>query len=290
MFRGFKRIAVERPDVTIDCVIGGSGPPLLLLHGFPQTKALWGQIAEVLAPSFSVVCMDLRGYGDSSKPPSTADGSNYSFRAMAEDANGVMSALGFRTFAVAGHDRGGRVGHRLALDHPGSVSRLAVLDIVPTHAMLMDTNHRIAATYWHWYFLAQPSPFPETLIAADPDLFFETCLLGWGKAKLTDFAPAQLAEYRRCWRSPATIHSMCSDYRAALTIDLAHDKIDIETPIACPTLALWGASGVMAQLFDMEGEWRKRASTLDVATLPGGHFFVDQYPEETAACLKGFFS
>jgi haloacetate dehalogenase len=290
MFKGFKRIAVTLPDVTIDCVIGGSGAPLLLLHGFPQTKALWGRIAEILAAHFSVVCMDLRGYGDSSKPKCEPDSGNYSFRAMAGDAAAVMMSLGFETFAVCGHDRGGRVGHRLALDHPAKVSRLAVLDIVPTYAMLMDTDHRLATSYWHWYFLAQPTPFPETLIAANPDYFFETCLLGWGKSNLSDFPPDHLAEYRRCWRDPATIHGMCGDYRAAIAVDLAHDSLDIAQKLQCPTLALWGADGAMAKLFDMEAEWRKRATMLTVASLPGGHFFIDQRPSETATELIKFFS
>ncbi len=290
MFHGFKRIAVQLPEVTIDCVIGGAGPPLLLLHGFPQTKALWGRVGELLAPSFSVVCMDLRGYGDSSKPRCLPDCSNYSFRAMAEDAKAVMASLGFENFAIAGHDRGGRVAHRLALDHRASVTRLAVLDIVPTYAMLMDTNHQVAGAYWHWYFLAQPSPFPETLIGSHADLFFETCLLGWGKASLADFPAEHLAEYRRCWRDPFSIHGMCSDYRAAIAVDLAHDQADIGVKIQCPTLAFWGAIGVMAKLFDMEAEWRKRAASLEVASLPGGHFFVDQFAEETAARLLKFFT
>ncbi len=290
MFLGFKRIAVKTRDVTIDCLIGGSGPGLLLLHGFPQTKALWGHIAPLLAEHYSVVCMDLRGYGDSSKPACAPDTSNYAFRAMGEDALAVMASLGFESFYVVGHDRGGRVGHRLALDHPKAVTKLAVLDIVPTYAMLMDTNRHVAGAYWHWYYLSQPAPFPEHFIGLDPDRFFETSLLGWGKARLEDFDAAQMADYRRCWRDPATIHGMCSDYRAAATIDLAHDAADISTKVACPVLAFWGTGGVMHKLFDMEAEWRKRCSNLQVATLPGGHFFVDQFPRETAAQITSFLA
>ncbi len=290
MFTGFKRIAVKLPDVTIDCLIGGGGPGLLMLHGFPQTKALWAAVAPLMAQNFSVVCMDLRGYGDSSKPVCSEDCSNYSFRTMASDGLATMASLGFDTFHVVGHDRGGRVGHRLALDHPDRVTKLAVLDIVPTYAMLMNTNRHIAGTYWHWYYLSQPAPFPEHFIGLDPDRFFETCLLGWGKARLEDFDQAQLAEYRRCWRDPAAIHGMCSDYRAAATIDLAHDTADIGVKLDCPVLAFWGTGGVMHKLFDMEAEWRRRCSQLEVATLPGGHFFVDQYPREAAAQIKTFLT
>lgn len=288
MFQNFKRIAVATRDVTIDCVIGGSGPGLLLLHGFPQSKAMWAQVAPTLAQDFSVVCMDLRGYGDSSKPECAPDHANYSFRTMALDGVDVMASLGFENFHVVGHDRGGRVGHRMALDHPSRVNRLAVLDIVPTHAMFMNTNRHVAGAYWHWYFLSQPSPFPEHFIGLDPDTFFETCLLGWGKTRLEDFDLEQLGEYRRCWRDKAAIHGMCADYRAAATIDLDHDTTDIAIKLECPVLAFWGTGGVMHKLFDMEAEWRRRCNRLDIATLPGGHFFADQFPRQTAERLQMF--
>ena len=290
LFEGFKRIAVKTRDVTIDCVIGGQGPGLLMMHGFPQTKALWGRVAPLLADSYSVVCIDLRGYGDSSKPVPAPGNSTYAFRTMAEDGLAVMASLGFETFHVVGHDRGGRVGHRMALDHPRAVSKLAVLDIVPTYAMFMDTNRHVAGTYWHWYYLAQPAPFPEHFIGLDPDRFFETCLLGWGQAKLDDFDAAQLADYRRCWRERDAIRGMCADYRAAATIGLEHDAADIASKVTCPVLAFWGTGGVMHKLFDMEAEWRKRCANLECATLPGGHFFVDQFPRETAAQLKSFLA
>ena len=290
MFSGFKRIAVTTRDVTIDCLIGGSGPGLLLLHGFPQTKAMWAQIAPLLAQNYSVVCMDLRGYGDSSKPACAPDCANYSFRAMAEDGVAVMASLGFETFHAVGHDRGARAGHRMALDHAQRVTKLAVLDIVPTYAMFMATNRHVAGAYWHWYYLSQPAPFPEHFIGLDADRFFETCLLGWGKSKLEDFDASQLADYRRCWRAPAAIHGMCADYRAAATIDLAHDQADITVKVACPVLAFWGTGGLMHKLFDMEAEWRKRCDSLEVATLPGGHFFPDHMPRETAARLGDFLA
>jgi haloacetate dehalogenase len=288
MFRGFEEGEFDTGEVRIRYVAGGSGPPLLMLHGFPQTKAMWGKVAPILARGFQVVASDLRGYGDSSKPACLPDNSNYAFRALADDQLALMRSLGHTRFHVIGHDRGGRTGHRLALDHPTAVSSLTVLDIVPTYAMLMDTNRHVARAYWHWYFLAQPAPFPERLIGHDPDYFFQTCLVSWGNARLEDFDPAMLSEYQRCWRQQETIHGMTSDYRAALTIDLSHDSADISQKITCPTLAFWGSRGVMHSLFDMKGEWAKRCHDLETATLPGGHFFVDQFPAETAERLVSF--
>jgi haloacetate dehalogenase len=269
-------------------VTAGQGPPLLLLHGFPQSLAMWARVAPMLTADFTVVCADLRGYGDSSKPKCAPDRSNYSFRAMASDQVGLMRALGFDRFHVVGHDRGGRTAHRLALDHPDSALSLAVLDIVPTHAMFMETNRHVAGAYWHWYFLSQPEPFPERLISSDPDFFYETCLVGWGATKLADFDADMVAEYRHCWRSPEMIHGSCSDYRAAASIDLEHDTVDIDKKVACRTLAFWGANGVMHKLFDIGAAWRKRCTNLATATLPGGHFFIDQFPAETGQVLATF--
>lgn len=289
MFEGFERRQIEAGEVSINAVIGGSGPPLLLLHGYPQTHAMWAVIAPLLARDFTVVATDLRGYGDSGKPRCAPGNANYSFRAMAQDQVNVMRALGHPRFHVAGHDRGGRTAHRMALDFPEAVSSLAVIDIVPTYAMFMDTNRHIAGGYWHWYFLSQPEPFPEHMISLDPDFFYETCLVGWGKTKIEDFNAFQIAEYRRCWRDPAMIHGSCSDYRAAATIDLVHDGADIGTKVQAPALVLWGEDGLMAKLFDMEAQWRKRLAHMSTATLPGGHFFPDQLPRETAELLGGFF-
>ncbi len=289
MFDEFERRQIEAGEVSINVVTGGSGPPLLLLHGYPQTLAMWAVIAPLLARDFTVVATDLRGYGDSGKPRCAPGNANYSFRAMAQDQVNVMRALGHHRFHVAGHDRGGRTAHRMALDYPQVVSSLAVIDIVPTYAMFMDTNRHIAGGYWHWYFLSQPEPFPEHMISLDPDFFYETCLVGWGKTKIEDFDAAQIAEYRRCWRDPAMIHGSCSDYRAAATIDLVHDGADIDTKVRAPALVLWGGDGLMAKLFDMEAEWRKRLANMRTAMLPGGHFFPDQLPGETAELLGGFF-
>ena len=290
MFEGFDKRTFEVNGVTISGVVGGSGPPLLLLHGYPQCHALWAQIAPLLAKRFTVVATDLRGYGDSSKPKCAPGNATYSFREMARDQLEVMHALGFERFHVVGHDRGGRTGHRMALDAPERVLSLTVLDIVPTYAMFMDTNRHVAGSYWHWYFLSQPEPFPEHMIGLDPDFFYETCLVGWGKTTLADFDAAQLAEYRRCWRDQGMIHGSCSDYRAAATIDLEHDAGDLSKKVSCPTLVLWGAHGVMGKLFDMKAEWAKRLSNMTPATLPGGHFFPDQSPSETAARLLQFLS
>ncbi|MGM9514776.1 alpha/beta fold hydrolase [Roseateles sp. DB2] len=287
-FVGFKSSRAALGEIEIAYCIGGSGPPLLLLHGFPQNKSMWARIAPQLARHYTVVAADLRGYGDSSKPRDQADHSNYSFRAFAEDQLGLMRSLGFERFHLVGHDRGGRTAHRMALDHPEAVRSLTVMDIVPTLAMFMDTNRQVAATYWHWYFLQQPEPFPERLIGQDPDYFYETCLLGWGKTRLDDFDPAMLADYRRCWHDPAMIHGSCSDYRAAATVDLALDQADAERRVECPTLVFHGTAGVMTALFDIPAEWRKRCRTVQTASLPGGHFFADQFPDETAAELLRF--
>jgi haloacetate dehalogenase len=203
-------------------------------------------------------------------------------------SDGLMKALGFDRFHVVGHDRGGRTAHRMALDHPDVVLSLAVLDIVPTYAMFMETNRHVAGAYWHWYFLSQPEPFPERLIASDPDFFYETCLVGWGATKLADFDAELVAEYRRCWREPGMIHGSCSDYRAAASIDLEHDAADIDKKVTCPTLAFWGGNGVMHKLFDIGAAWRKRCQHVATESLPGGHFFIDQFPAETAQILAKF--
>ncbi len=220
MFDNFERRVIPVEGTDIACVVGGSGPPLLMLHGFPQNRAMWARVAPELAHDFTVVCADLRGYGDSAKPHCLPDCSNYAFRTFAADQVGLMKRLGFERFHVVGHDRGGRTAHRMALDHPLAVETLTVMDIVPTYAMFMDTNRKVAGAYWHWYFLSQPEPFPERLIGNDPDFFYETCLVGWGATKLSDFDAEMLAAYRKAWADPAMIHGSCSDYRAAASIDL----------------------------------------------------------------------
>jgi haloacetate dehalogenase len=287
LFLDFERRTVNVRGVGIHCRIGGSGPPVLLLHGYPQTLAMWAFVAPLLAADRTVVCADLRGYGDSGKPVA-ADPATYSFRMMAADQVELMRALGFTSFDVIGHDRGARTAHRMALDQPGVVSRLAVLDIAPTLDMFHQVDRTTAAAYWHWYFLSLASPFPERLIGADPDYFFETCFETWGATRLAELDADQVAEYRRCWRDPDMIRASCEDYRAALLVDLVHDEADEHVRVSCPTLALWGADGKMARIFDLEQLWQRRCTDLRCADIPGGHFFVDQQPERTAQVLREF--
>lgn len=287
---GFQSRIVSVAGVDIACEIGGSGPPVLMLHGFPQNRFLWAKVAPMLANRFTVVCADLRGYGDSAKPNGEPGHANYAFRALASDQLGLMHQLGFERFHLVGHDRGGRTGYRMALDHPDALLSLTLMDIVPTAVMLLETSRKVAHAYWHWYFLSQPSPFPERLIAADPDYFYETSLVGWGASRIEDFDPQQLAEYRRAWRDPAMIHGSCNDYRAATTVDLAHDQADAGRMVGCPTLIASGANGVMAGLFDIPAEWRKLCSNVTDVAVPGGHFFIDQHPQETATVLLDFLT
>jgi haloacetate dehalogenase len=261
----------------------------LLLHGYPQTLSEWAKLAPLLAEKHTVVCADLRGYGDSSKPVGATDHSNYSFRAMAADQVSLMRALGHERFHVVGHDRGGRVSHRMALDWPDHVRSLSVLDLVPTHALYNQTNRKLAATYWQWYFLPLPTPFPERLIGADPDYYFENCLVSVGGKGLDSFDADMLAEYRRCWRDPAMIHASCCDYRAGASVDLSHDEVDLHVKLDCPVFALWGADGLMCKLMDIEAAWRARCANLRVDQVPGGHWFPEHAAAQTAAKLIEFF-
>jgi haloacetate dehalogenase len=285
VIEGFSDGIAQVNGVDIAYSWGGAGAPVLLLHGFPQTRALWAQVAPVLAKSRRVICADLRGYGASSKPANVAA---YSFREMGRDMVALMAALGHDRFDLVGHDRGGRCAHRMALDAPGRVKSLTVMDIVPTHLLLDELRWPVAKGYYHWFFLAQPEPFPERLIGADPDYFFESCLLGWGAARLGDFDPVQLAAYRAAWRDPETIRGMCNDYRAALEVDFALDAADLVRRVSCPTLVMWGADGAMARAYDVPGTWGRRCSDITARALPGGHFFIDTSPAETAAALSDF--
>ncbi|WP_299731143.1 alpha/beta hydrolase [uncultured Tateyamaria sp.] len=275
------------PDgITIAYEKSGTGPPVLLLHGFPQTRAMWHAIAPVLARDFTVITADLRGYGDSTKPARMED---MSFRAMAADQVALMQALGFEQFHLVGHDRGGRTAHRLALDHADSVLSLTLMDIVPTHLLLDDLSQQVARAYYHWFFLAQPEPIPETLIGYDPDTYFETCLAGWG-GRMDGFAEPALNAYRKAWREPDCIRSMCNDYRAAIDVDFALDAQDLERQVDVPTLVLYGADGVMGQAYDVPDTWANRLSNMQSVALPGGHFFPDTHPQETSAALLSFLT
>jgi haloacetate dehalogenase len=288
MFEGFTRSTVETSRAAIHLERGGSGPPLLLLHGYPQTHVMWHRIAPRLAEDFTVVATDLRGYGDSSKPPGGDDHSGYSKRAMAQDQVEVMSSLGFEQFFLAGHDRGARVAHRLALDHPSRVRKLAVLDIVPTLAMFHHVNQYLATVFFHWFLLIQPDDFPERLIGADPELYLRSRFLGRGVTSSAISADA-VAEYVRCFKNPATIHATCEDYRAAASIDLRHDEADLAKKVTCPLLALWGGRGRLPPAFDVLATWRERATDIRGRALDCGHYLPEESPEETLRELSGFF-
>jgi haloacetate dehalogenase len=287
LMQGFESGTADVNGQAIFYRTAGHGPPVLLLHGFPQTHVMWHAIAPMLAGQFTVVAADLRGYGQSSKPEGTE---NYTFRHMAADQIALMQALGHERFHLAGHDRGGRVAHRLALDAPDQVLSLALMDIVPTHLLLNDLTKEVAAAYYHWFFLPQPYPFPESMIAHDPDAYFESCLLGWGAAQLDDFAPEALAAYRDAWRDKDTIRGMCADYRAALHYDFDLDAADLSRRVTAPALVLYGAQGAMAKAYDVPATWADRLTNMQHQGVPGGHFFVDQHPQDTLDALLPFLT
>jgi len=289
LFPGFERMTLEASGASIKLVRGGSGPAVLLLHGYPQTHCIWHRVAPQLAKKYTVVATDLRGYGDSSKPAGLPDHGNYAKRAMALDQVEVMQALGYGEFHLVGHDRGGRVAHRLALDHPQRVKKLAVLDISPTKTMFEHTDQAFAKAYFHWFFLIQPAPFPETLIGADPAYFIQY-QMGRRHGGLKVFHPEAMAEYLRCFCDPAAIHASCEDYRAAQTIDLAHDAADGSRKIECPVLALWGKHGVIAQQFDCLADWRAVARDVQGCALDCGHYLPEEQPEEVARQLENFLA
>jgi haloacetate dehalogenase len=274
-------------DAQIAYAKGGQGAPVLLLHGFPQTRAMWTPVARDLVKHFTVITADLRGYGASFKPEGTE---NYSFRQMAGDQLALMRHLGFETFHLVGHDRGGRTAHRLALDAPEAVQSLTVMDIVPTHLLLDDLHFKVAKAYYHWFFLAQPYPFPETMIGHDPDAYYQSCLVGWGAGKLSDFDADLLEAYRAAWRDPDTIRGMCADYRAALEIDFDLDAKDLGRKLTCPSLVMYGADGAMDKAYDVGATWADRLSDMKVQPMKGGHFFVDEHPQQTTDALLSFLT
>jgi haloacetate dehalogenase len=287
-FPGFEAFRIETEAATINGVRGGRGPPLLLLHGYPQTHAEWHRVAPALAERFTVVATDLRGYGDSSQPADGLNHEGYSKRSMALDQVAVMRRLGFSRFAVVGHDRGGRVGHRMALDHPQAVSRLAVLDIVPTHRLYSSVTKQFASVYYHWFFLIQPAPLPETLIENSADFYLRN-------ANFRGLIPGVIGEdlyqeYLRCYRNPAALHAMCEDYRAGASIDLEHDRADLGAKVECPLLAIWGSTGAMDPLYDVLATWRERASDVRGKSIPGGHWLPEELPDALTAELIPFFS
>jgi len=283
MFEGFTLTTIKAGEIEIRLRHGGSGPPLLLLHGHPETHVMWHKIAPRLARDFTVIAPDLRGYGGSGKPATTADHEPYSKRAMARDQIALMRHFGFERFAVAGHDRGGRVTYRLALDHPEAVEKLAVLDIVPTGEMYRRADMAFGLGYWHWFFLAQPAPLPERMIGADPEAYYF-------HGVRERFAPEALADYLSFVHDPQVIHAMCEDYRAGATYDFKLDEAERgKRRIAAPLLALWGAKGMMPKWYDVVAVWRDWAESVQGLEIDCGHYLPEEAPEETYAALKAFF-
>jgi haloacetate dehalogenase len=287
-----KRVVLPSEDgpIEIACQIGGSGPPLLLLHGFPQTKAIWHKVAPSLAKYFTVVASDLRGYGESSKPHGKNDHSTYSKRAMAADQHALMKSLGYDQFFLLGHDRGGRVSHRLAVDFPDSVLRLMVLDISPTLGMYEQTSMEFAKGYWHWFFLIQPEPIPETLIGANPEFWLKNHM---GRHAGTGiFSPDRWNEYLAGASNPLSMHAMCEDYRAAATIDLVHDRADREAKkrIEMPLMVLWGEHGLVNKCFKPLEDWQKVAKNVSGKTVPCGHYIPEEMPELVIDEARSFFA
>lgn len=288
MFEGFTQRQIDSSGARINLRMGGSGPPLLLLHGNPLTHVMWHKIAPRLAEEFTVVAADLRGYGDSSKPPGGEDHSGYSFRAMADDQVEVMEKLGFDRFFVAGHDRGGRVAHRMALDHPRRVAKVAFLDIVPTHHMLDNIKRQWAVDSYHWFFMAQPYDYPEAMIEAYGFERYIRRKLDKKGVGMSAFTPEALAEYIRCC-TRENIHAVCEDYRAAFGIDLGHDEADLARRIEMPMLVLWGEKSHVNRSYRPMEAWRERATDWHGRMLACGHYPAEQAPDETSAELRAFF-
>jgi haloacetate dehalogenase len=290
MLQDFQVHPVERAGVWLHTRVGGSGPPLLLLHGHPQTQVMWHRVAPQLAQRFTVVLMDLRGYGDSGRPAATPDHASYSKREMALDALAVMTHHGFTQFQVLAHDRGARIAHRLAADHPQAVQRLMLLDIAPTLAMYTHTTEAFARAYWHWFCLIQPPPLPEAMIEADPAQYVRS-VMGKRFAGLAAFEPAALAEYERCAGLPGTATGICEDYRASATIDLQHDRDDVAAArrLMQPLRVLWGEHGVVAKCFDVMALWRERAADVSGCALPCGHYIAEEAPQRLTEEAMNFF-
>ena len=289
MFDHFQKHILALKDVSINYVIGGNGPPLLLVHGYPQTHVIWHKIVSALAQRFTVIASDLRGYGDSSKPPTTETHEPYSKRNMAIDQVLLMKHLGFDRFYVAGHDRGGRVAHRMALDHPHAVKKMVVMDIAPTYTMYTTTDMEFAKAYYHWFFLIQPYDLPERMIGSDPLYFLSRKFGQWGRDG-SAFTKEAFSEYLRCL-TPETIHASCEDYRASASIDIEHDQVDIDkgNKIACPLLCLWGEKGFVGGKYDVVAEWKKWGDHVEGYGLPCGHYLPEEAPNETLEALLNFF-
>ncbi|MBT9489992.1 MAG: alpha/beta hydrolase [Rubrivivax sp.] len=290
LFPGFESHRIHTaPGVHLPVRVGGEGPPLLLLHGHPQTHAIWHRVAPLLAPHFRLVLPDLRGYGDADKPAGEADHGNYSKRVMAQDLVTLMRSLGHEQFRILAHDRGARVAHRLAADHPACVQRMTLLDIAPTLAMYRQTTETFARAYWHWFFLIQPAPMPERLIDASPRGYLQATM-GVRSEGLALFDPRALAEYERCLSQPGAAHALCEDYRAAAGIDLQHDQADRDAGrrLALPLQVLWGQMGVVQRCFQPLHEWRQVADDVQGGALPCGHYIPEEAPDALLAAALPF--
>jgi haloacetate dehalogenase len=285
-FSGFKPIRIATSGAEINGVMGGSGPPLLLLHGWPQSHVEWHRVAPMLAAHFTVIATDLRGYGDSSIPAEGSSHEGYTKREMARDQIEVMRSLGFDRFAVVGHDRGARVGQRMTLDYPGAVKKLALIDVVPTYTLYTHLTKEFATVYYHWFLLIQPPPLPETILGNSAEFFLRT----WAFSGLIPevITAEAFAHYLRCFTNPAKLHAMCEDYRAGATIDLEHEKNDLEKKMQCPVLVLWGAKGAMGLLYDVLAEWQAMALDVRGKAFDGGHWLPEQFPEDVSAELISF--
>ena len=287
MFEGFEQQVLEVNGTTINLVKGGSGPPVLMLHGYPQTHAMWNKIAPRLAEDFTVVCPDLRGYGDSGKVEGDPEHLNYSKRTMAQDQVDVMKRLGFDKFFLVGHDRGGRVSHLLTKDHPDSVLKLTTLDIIPTRKMFQIVDKEFATNTYHWFFLIQPFDFPERVIGAAPEFYASR---GFERVKDADmvFTPEALADYLRCFKNPGTIHAVCEDYRAGASIDLVHDDADFDQKVNCPMLALWSSTGYVGRTQDPLKIWADYATNVRGHSLPAAITWRKKCPTRRTTPLKSF--
>jgi haloacetate dehalogenase len=290
MFEGFQPVRVDTGEAVISAVHGGTGPPVLLLHGFPESSAMWAGIAPALAATHTVVAADLRGYGESSRPESGPDHAGYSFRAMAADQVALMATLGHERFAVIGHDRGARVTHRMALDHPDRVTRAAVLDILPTRHVYSHVDRALATAYYHWFLFIQPADLPERLIAGDPLGYLDSLLGGWGSTG-EHVTPQARASYQKAFADPAARHAMLEDYRAGASIDLEHDAQDADRRVEIPLLVLWGTGSVVgAGPTDPLDVWRGYGTDVRGATVDAGHFLVEERPAETLEILQEFLA
>ena len=286
MFPKFTKKRLITEECEIFFVEKGKGIPVVLLHGFPQTHSMWADVAPLFPDTYHVICPDLRGYGQSSKPEGYK---SYTFRNMAKDVISILKYLNVEKKAhIIGHDRGARVAYRLAIDHPELVSSVMFMDIVPTHRVFGELSASLAFSYYHWFFLSQPYPVPETMIRKDPDSFYNSCLQGWGATTKSAFSKNQIIEYRKSWRNEDCIRAMCDDYRAAYHIDQYDEANDNQSPIKVRFAAVWGKDGIMAKTFDMRKIWKSEGKLYSGIEMPGGHFFIDQFPLETFRVIDSF--